>query len=82
MNNNTDYKELLKYSIKRILDEAEDVKKYKDKDYRQTLLQGYYNCILTICNDILLWHPCETDSEEKEILKEFGLDFPLEQILD
>lgn len=81
MNTNADYKELLKYSIGRILSEVEDIKGYEDKDYKQTLLQGYYNCLLTIRNDILVWHPCETDDEEREILKEFGLNFRLEQIL-
>lgn len=82
MNTNVDYRELLKHSIGRIISEAQEVKGYKDKDYKQTLLQGYYNCLLTIRNDILIWHPCETEEEEKAVLKEFGLDFPLEQILD
>ena len=82
MNTNVDYKELFKYSIGRILDSVEDTKKnIEDKEYRLSLLQGYYFCLQIIRNDILIWHPCETDEEERQILAEFGLDFKLEEIL-
>lgn len=82
MSTSVDYKELLKYSIGRIVSEAQEIKGNKDRDYRQTLLQGYYNCLLTIRNDVLIWHPCKTEEEETAILEEFGLNFPIEQILE